>query len=168
VLVVCSCIYLMVYVIISLHLFVVFKHRDSHIFVSLRVYLCFSCLFIYLFIYSFTCLSTCSFIYLLMCLLVTYSFVYCLCAIIVIYLCLCSFVYLLVFMYVYIYFTRSQWPRGLRHVWSSTARTLGFESRSGHRYVSMFLCVVLSCAGSGLTSGWSPVQGVLPNVQIDS
>jgi hypothetical protein len=27
---------------------------------------------------------------------------------------------------------------------------------------------VLSCVGRGLASGWSPVQGVLPNVQIDS
>jgi hypothetical protein len=27
------------------------------------------------------------------------------------------------------------------------------------------LCVVLSCVGSGLATGSSPVQGVLPNVQ---
>jgi len=26
----------------------------------------------------------------------------------------------------------------------------------------------LSCVGRGLASGWSPVQGVLPTVQIDS
>jgi hypothetical protein len=32
--------------------------------------------------------------------------------------------------------------------------------------VSAFLCVVLSCVGRGLASGRSPVQGVLPNVQI--
>jgi hypothetical protein len=31
-----------------------------------------------------------------------------------------------------------------------------------------FFCVVLSCAGRGLAWGWSPVQGVLPTVQIDS
>jgi hypothetical protein len=31
-----------------------------------------------------------------------------------------------------------------------------------------FLCVVLSCVGKGLASGWSPVHGVLRNVQIDS
>jgi len=29
-------------------------------------------------------------------------------------------------------------------------------------------CVVLSCVGRGLASGWSPVQEVLPNVQVDS
>jgi len=28
-----------------------------------------------------------------------------------------------------------------------------------------FFCVVLSCVGRGLELGWSPVQGVLPNVQ---
>jgi hypothetical protein len=31
-----------------------------------------------------------------------------------------------------------------------------------------FFCVVLSCVGRGVSSGWSPVQGVLPTVQIDS
>jgi hypothetical protein len=31
--------------------------------------------------------------------------------------------------------------------------------------VSAFFCVVLSCVVSGLVTGWSPVQGVLPNVQ---
>jgi hypothetical protein len=31
-----------------------------------------------------------------------------------------------------------------------------------------FFCVVLSCVGTGLASGWSPVQGVLQTVQIDS
>jgi hypothetical protein len=30
--------------------------------------------------------------------------------------------------------------------------------------LSVFLCVVLSCVGRGLASGWSPVQGVLPTV----
>jgi hypothetical protein len=33
---------------------------------------------------------------------------------------------------------------------------------------AFFFCVVLSCVGRGLASGWSPVQGVLPTVQIDS
>jgi hypothetical protein len=28
-----------------------------------------------------------------------------------------------------------------------------------------FFCVMLSCEGSGRKMGWSPVQGVLPNVQ---
>jgi hypothetical protein len=31
--------------------------------------------------------------------------------------------------------------------------------------VSVFFCVMLSCVGSGLAMGWSPIQGVLPNVQ---
>jgi hypothetical protein len=31
--------------------------------------------------------------------------------------------------------------------------------------VSAFPCVVLSCVGSCLATGWSPVQGVLPNFQ---
>jgi hypothetical protein len=31
-----------------------------------------------------------------------------------------------------------------------------------------FFYVVLSCVGRGLESRWSPVQGVLPNVQTDS
>jgi hypothetical protein len=50
---------------------------------------------------------------------------------------------------------RSQWPSGLRQVLSSAARTLGSQVR---------ICVVLSCVGRGLASGWSPRQGVLPNV----
>jgi hypothetical protein len=33
---------------------------------------------------------------------------------------------------------------------------------------SRFFCVLLSFVGRGLASGWSPVQGVLPTVQIDS
>jgi len=28
-----------------------------------------------------------------------------------------------------------------------------------------FICVVFSCIGSGIATGWSPVQGVIPNVQ---
>jgi hypothetical protein len=31
--------------------------------------------------------------------------------------------------------------------------------------VSAFFCVVLSCVGRGLASGWSPLQGVLSTVQ---
>jgi hypothetical protein len=31
--------------------------------------------------------------------------------------------------------------------------------------VSASFCVVLSCEGNGIATGWSPVQGVLPNVQ---
>jgi hypothetical protein len=44
----------------------------------------------------------------------------------------------------------------------------GFESHSKHEYVYAFFCVVLFCVGRGLASGRSPVQGVLPTVQIDS
>jgi hypothetical protein len=40
-----------------------------------------------------------------------------------------------------------------------------FESLSRHGCVSAFFCLVLSCVGTGLATGWSPVQGVLPNVQ---
>jgi hypothetical protein len=62
---------------------------------------------------------------------------------------------------------RSQWPRGLRHEKSSLARTLGSWVQTPHK-AWMFVCVysmfVLSCVGSGLTMGWSPVQGVLPTV----
>jgi hypothetical protein len=41
----------------------------------------------------------------------------------------------------------------------------GFESRSWHVCVSAFVYVELSCVGSGLATGWSPIQGVLPTVQ---
>jgi hypothetical protein len=36
----------------------------------------------------------------------------------------------------------------------------------GHGCASACFCVVLSCVGTGLASGCSPVQGVLPNVSI--
>jgi hypothetical protein len=52
----------------------------------------------------------------------------------------------------------SKWPRGLWHEMSSLAWTLGSHSR--HWYLRLF-CV---CVGSGLATGWSPVQGVLPIV----
>jgi hypothetical protein len=64
-------------------------------------------------------------------------------------------------------FCRSQWPRGLRHEPSSPTRTLGswvpipIESLMSACVFSV--CVVL-CVGSGLSSGWSPVQGVLLTV----
>jgi hypothetical protein len=34
--------------------------------------------------------------------------------------------------------------------------------------VSVFFCVVVSCVGRGLPTGRSPVQGLLPTVQIDT
>jgi hypothetical protein len=67
----------------------------------------------------------------------------------------------------YTFKCRSQWSRGLRHELFSPARTL--KSWVGIPLeVWMFLYVysvsVLSCAGSGLATGWSPVQAVLPIV----
>jgi hypothetical protein len=63
--------------------------------------------------------------------------------------------------------SRSQWPRGLRHEMSSPAWTLGSWVRIPLESW-MFVCVcfvfVLSCVGSGLATGWSPVQGILPIV----
>jgi hypothetical protein len=39
----------------------------------------------------------------------------------------------------------------------------GFESLSSHGYLSFFV-FVLSCVGSDLATGCSPIQGVLPTV----
>jgi hypothetical protein len=66
---------------------------------------------------------------------------------------------------------RWQWPRDLRHELSSLDRTLGSWLRiplnhSKHGCVCMRLfcvCVVL-CIGSGLATGLSLVQGVIPSV----
>jgi len=63
---------------------------------------------------------------------------------------------------------RSQWPRRPRHVRSSTARSLVSWVRIPLEVwmcVLVFFCVVLSCVVTGLATGRSPVQGVLPNVQ---
>jgi hypothetical protein len=50
---------------------------------------------------------------------------------------------------------RSQWPRSLRHVLSSTARTLGSWVRLPlEAWMSAFFCVVLLCVGRGVASGW--------------
>jgi hypothetical protein len=53
--------------------------------------------------------------------------------------------------------------------WTLSARTLdhGFESRSRYGCLSSFVCVVLSCVGRGLATGWSLVKGVLPYVETD-
>jgi hypothetical protein len=65
--------------------------------------------------------------------------------------------------------SRSQWPRGLRNEPSSPSRTLGSWFRIPHEaWMSVCVysvCVVL-CVGSGLATGWSPVQGVLPGRAI--
>jgi hypothetical protein len=66
---------------------------------------------------------------------------------------------------------RSQWPSCLRHVPSSAALTLVLWVRIPLEVwmcVLAFLCCVVLCAGRGLASGRSPVQGVLPTAQIDS
>jgi hypothetical protein len=49
------------------------------------------------------------------------------------------------------------------------ARTLdrGFESCLSHGCLSSSFYVVLSCAGRGLATSLSVVQGVLPHVEID-
>jgi hypothetical protein len=65
---------------------------------------------------------------------------------------------------VHINWRRSQWPRGLRHEPSSLARTLGSWVRIPLE-VWMSVCVYsVFVLGSGLETGWSLVQGVLPNV----
>jgi hypothetical protein len=62
---------------------------------------------------------------------------------------------------------RSQWPCGLRRgPWPVGCWDCGFESRSRHGCSSASFCVVLSCVGRGLATGWSLVQGVLPYVEI--
>jgi hypothetical protein len=48
--------------------------------------------------------------------------------------------------------------RPLEH-WDS-----GFESHSRHECLFVYSAFVLFCVGSGLTSGWSTVRGILPTV----
>jgi hypothetical protein len=63
---------------------------------------------------------------------------------------------------------RSQWSRGLRHEPSSPARTLGIvgSNPTGGTDVCMplFCVYVVLFVYSGLATGWSPVQGVIPTV----
>jgi hypothetical protein len=64
-------------------------------------------------------------------------------------------------------FSRSQGPRGLRHEMSSPAWTLGSWVRiplEAKVFVCVYSVFVLSCASSGLATGWSLVQGALPTV----
>jgi hypothetical protein len=61
----------------------------------------------------------------------------------------------------------SEWPCGLRREMSSLAQTLGSWIRiplKARIYICVYPVFVLSCVGSGLTTGWSPVQCVLPTV----
>jgi hypothetical protein len=63
-----------------------------------------------------------------------------------------------------IYLSRSQWPRGLRHELFSIALRLGFWVRIPFQ-AWMSLCVYsVFVLGSGLATGWSPIQWVLPTV----
>jgi hypothetical protein len=70
-----------------------------------------------------------------------------------------------VFEFVFQWFwRRSQCPSCLSHEISSATRTLGLWVRiplEAWVYVCVFSVFVLSCLGSGLTTGWSPFQGVL-------
>jgi hypothetical protein len=62
---------------------------------------------------------------------------------------------------------RSQWPRSLRHEMSSPAWTLRSWARiplEAWMFVCVYSVFVLSCVSSGLATGWSPIQGVLPTV----
>jgi hypothetical protein len=59
----------------------------------------------------------------------------------------------------------SQWPRGLEHEMSSPAWTLGSWVRislEAWMSVCVYSVFMLSCVSSGLATGWSLVQGVLP------
>jgi hypothetical protein len=59
---------------------------------------------------------------------------------------------------------RSQWPRGLRHELPSSTRTLwSWVQTPLKTWMSVCVCFVF-VIGSGLATGWSPVQGVLPTV----
>jgi hypothetical protein len=49
-------------------------------------------------------------------------------------------------------------------VWGRLVAGMWFESRSRHGCLTASFCVVLSCVGRGLATGWLLVQGVLPYV----
>jgi hypothetical protein len=66
--------------------------------------------------------------------------------------CPCVYIYMCVCVCVRVrVFVRSQWPSG------------GFESHTRNECFEHLFCVVL-WVGSGLVTGWSPVQGGLPTV----
>jgi hypothetical protein len=67
----------------------------------------------------------------------------------------------------YMSYNQSQCPCYLKHEISSSAQTLGlwvWISLKAWMYVSVFSMLMLSYVGSGLVTGWSPIQGVLPTV----
>jgi hypothetical protein len=59
---------------------------------------------------------------------------------------------------------RSQWPRGLRHEMSTPAWTLGLWVRIPLKEWMSVRVYSVFVLGSGLVTGWSPVQEVLQNV----
>jgi hypothetical protein len=63
----------------------------------------------------------------------------------------------------------SQWPRGIRHELPSPARTLGscvrIPLKAWMSVCAFYFCVCVAlCVGSGLATGWSLIQGVIPSV----
>jgi hypothetical protein len=65
------------------------------------------------------------------------------------------------------YLGRSQWHRNLKHELPPPAQTLGSWVRIPLKEwmsVCVYSMFVLFCVGSGLATGWSPVQGVLLTV----
>jgi hypothetical protein len=62
---------------------------------------------------------------------------------------------------------RSQWPCGLRRGLDRLVPAIvGSNPAQGMDVCPPSFCVVLSCVGRGLATGWSLVQGFLPYVQI--
>jgi hypothetical protein len=78
-------------------------------------------------------------------------------------------IYLLMYIYVSIHSDcRSWWARGVRRGLSSLTRTMGSWVRIPLKaWMSVCVCFVffvVLCVGSGLATGWSLVQGVLPSL----
>jgi hypothetical protein len=60
---------------------------------------------------------------------------------------------------------RSQWPRCQRHEMSFVRSNTGIVGSNLTQGMDTCLRLFCVCLGRGLATGWSPVQGVLPNVQ---
>jgi hypothetical protein len=79
-----------------------------------------------------------------------------------------GFIIVIIFNEEYKLWTRSVWPRRLRHELFSSAWTLGSWVRiplEAWLYVHIYSVSVLSCVGNGFATGWSLVQGVLSTVK---